>query len=398
MAVALPLLVGANAAIDRMRAEPPAISRAGLWFGAVERGAMIREVQGNGKLVPEHIQWLTALSAARVEQIFVRPGATVEADTVLLQLNNPDLELQALEAERQVAAARTVLANMRATLRGERLALEVSLTTLRGDRVTARRRADASAALGERGYVSSDDAHTATTQIATLDRRLGLEEQRLAALGDGVKERLAAQTAELARLKTIAAFRRDQVEALRVTAGVAGVLQELPLERGQWVSAGALLAKVARPDRLKAQLAIPETQIKDVTTGLRAHIDTRNGIILGEVVRIDPAAAKGTVTVDVRLDGPLPRGARPDQNIAGTVELERLRDVLYVRKPAHVQPEATMGIYRVDPEAPYAARVNVQFGRLSASIVEVVAGLDEGDRIILSDLPTVQDSDRIKLE
>lgn len=396
--VLVTVLAGATAAIGQLRPQPPVATRAALWLGTVEHGEMVREVQGNGKLVPEHMQWITALSAARVEQIFVRPGAQVEADTVVLELRNPDLELQALEAERQVAAARTVLANMRATLRSERLTVEVSLTTLRGDRATARRKADASAALGERGYVSGDDVDATRTQIDTLERRQDLEERRLDVLEDGLKERLAAQQTELERLKTIAGFRREQLAGLRVRAGVAGVLQELPLEAGQWVSPGALLAKIARPDRLKAQLAIPETLAKDLATGLCARVDTRNGVIDGELVRIDPAASKGTVTVDVRLDGPLPRGARPDLSIVGTVELERLSDVLYVRKPAFVQPNAAMGIYRVDADEAHATRVNVQFGRVSASTVEVVAGLDAGDRIILSDLPNTDGADRIKLE
>lgn len=391
-------LAVATAAIGRIEAQLPVFTRAGLWIGKVERGEMVRELQGNGKLVPESMQWVTALSAARVERIFVRPGAPVEADTVLLELRNPDLELQSLEAERQVAAARTVLTNMRATLRGEKLALEVSLAALRGDRTTARRKADASATLGEHGYVSGDDQHATRTQSETLERRLDLEEQRLFVLDEGTKARLAAQKHEIERLQAIAAFRREQVAGLRVHAGVAGVLQELPLEVGQWVSPGALLAKVARPDHLKAQLQIPETLAKDLALGLRARVDTRNGVIDGEVVRIDPAASKGTVTVDVRLGGRLPRGARPDLTIVGTVEIERLPDVLHVRKPAFVQPDSTMGIFRIDEDGSRATRVDVQFGRVSASTVEVAAGLNAGDSIILSDLSKADSAERIELE
>lgn len=397
VAVALTLAL-ATAAIGQLRAAPPTFTRAGLWFGVVERGEMVREVQGNGKLVPEQLQWVTALSAARVEAIFVRPGATVDADTVLLELRNPELEVQALEAERAVAAARTALANARSTLRGDALALEDSLAALRGQEATARRRADSDAALGERGYVSVDESQAAKAQIEALDRRVDLGERRLATLGDGAKERLAAQSEELRRLRAIAAFRQEQLAALRVRAGAAGVIQELPLEVGQWVSPGALLAKIARPDRLKARLAIPETQIKDVALGLRARVDTRDGIVDGEVVRVDPAASKGTVTIDVRLDGPLPRGARPDLNIAGTVEIERLADVLFVRQPAFVQPGAAMGLFREDDDGLHATRTNVHLGRLSASTVEVVAGLREGDRVILSDMSKADDVDRIRLE
>lgn len=385
-------------AIGRLEPAPPTVSRAGVWFGEVSRGEMLREVQGNGKLLPEHIQWVTALSAARVETIFVRPGAIVEADTILLQLRNPELELQALEAERQVAAARAELANIRATMRGQKLAQEVAVTALQVEKTTARRKADASAALGQQGYVSQDDRYSAAAQLESIDRRMGLEEQRITVLGDGLRERLGAHLAQIERLVAIAAFRREQLAGLKVRAGVAGVLQELPLEAGQWVTVGALLAKVARPDQLKAQLAIPETLVKDVTLGMRAHIDTRNGIVEGEVVRVDPAASKGTVTVDVRLEGPLPRGARPDLNVAGTVELERLPDVLYVRKPAFVQPNSTMGIYRVEEGGQYATRAKVQFGRLSASTVEIVGGLRVGDRIILSDVSEHDKYDRLQFE
>lgn len=392
-------LASATAAIGQLRAVPPSFTRAGLWIGEVERGEMVREVQGSGTLVPEHVQWVTAVSAVRVETIFVRPGATVAADTVILQLGNPDLEIQTLEAERQVAAARTALANMRVTLRSEVLGHEITIVGLRGEEAKARRKATSSTALGERGYLAEDDAHAARAELKALDRRLELERRRVATLRGGVHERLAAQADELARLETIAASRREQLAALQVRAGVDGVLQELPLQPGQWVNPGALLAKIARPDRLKAQLAIPETQIKDVSVGMPAKIDTRDGLVDGEVARIDPAAAKGTVTIDVRIRGPLPRGARPDLNIAGTVELERLPDVLYVRRPAFVQPDSRMGVFREDADGVHATRTNVHFGRLSANTVEVVAGLQEGDRIILSDLSkSADDADRIELE
>lgn len=385
-------------ALGRLEAEPPAVARAELWLGAVERGEMLCEVQGNGKLVPEQIQWVTALSAARVERIFVRPGTAVEADTVLLELGNPDLELQALEAGRQVAAARARLAELRAELRTQRLAQRATVATLRIDQATARRRADASVALGDRGYVSADDQTAARAQLESLELRTDLEDQRLGVLGEGMTERMAAQRAELEQLETIAAFRRGQLDALRVRAGVTGVLQELPLEPGQWVSPGALLAKVAPPDRLKARLAIPETLAKDVAIGQPARVDTRNGVVDGQVVRVDPAASGGTVTVDVALAGPLPKGARPDLNVVGTVELERLPDVLHVRRPAYAQPDSTVGVFRVDADGRYATRVHVQLGRASVTTIELLAGLAEGDRIILSDMTTWDAQDRLRLE
>ncbi len=398
-AAVVAVVVGAaTSAIGRLQAEAPVVARAGLWMGTVQRGEMLREVQGNGTLVPEHIQWVTALSAARVENIFVRPGATVEPDTVLLELGNPDLELQALEAERQVGAAKAVLADLKATLRNEKLAQEVSVSTLRIDRLTAQRKATANLELGEQGYVSADDKQTASAQLEALDRRVELEQQRLGVLGDGMRERVAAQAAQIERLETIVRFRREQLAALRVKAGVAGTLQELPLEAGQWVNPGGLLAKIARPDLLKARLAIPETLAKDVAIGLTAHIDTRNGIIDGKVSRVNPAASGGTVTVDVALEGPLPKGARPDLTVVGTVELERLPDVLYVRRPAFAQPDSTVGVFHLEPGGQHATRSNVQFGRASVTNIEVLAGLAEGEQIILSDMSMWDARDRLKLE
>ena len=400
--IGVPLLVGTLAlttvALGRLRAEPMAVARAGLWIGEVQRGEMLREVQGNGKLVPEHIQWVTALSAARVERIHVRPGTAVEPDTILLELGNPDLELLALEAERQVAAARAELASMRAELRGGRLAQKAAVATLRIDQSTAKRRADANVALGDHGYVSNDDAHTTRAALEALELRVGVEAERLTVMGQGMHERLSAQATQIERLETIVEFRRNQLDALRVRAGVDGMLQELPLEAGQWVTPGALLAKVARPDELKARLAIPETLAKDVAIGQPAHIDTRNGMVDGTVSRVDPAASGGTVTVDVALTGPLPKGARPDLSVVGTVELERLPDVLHVRRPAFVQPGTTVGVFRVDPDGQYATRVHVQVGRASVTTVELLAGLADGDQIIVSDMSMWDSRDRLKLE
>ncbi|WP_096331870.1 efflux RND transporter periplasmic adaptor subunit [Nannocystis exedens] len=385
-------------ALGSLSVEPPAVAQAGLWIGAVERGEMLLAVQGNGRLVPEHIQWITALSAARVEKIHVRPGAAVEADTVVLELGNPDLELQALEGERQVVAARAALAELRATLRNERLTQKSTVATLKIDHASARRRADANAQLGGGGYLSDDDQRTARAQLEALEVRVGIEGERLAALEENLQRRLSAQEAQIASLETIARTRRAQVEALKVRAGVAGVLQELPLEPGQWVNPGGLLAKVARPDRLKARLQIPETLAKDVALGQPARIDTRNGVVDGVVERIDPAASGGTVTVDVALTGALPKGARPDLHVVGTVELDRLPDVLHVRRPAYAQPDATLGVFRVDADERYATRVNVEFGRASATTIEVLAGLAEGDRVVLSDMSTHDARDRLKLE
>lgn len=392
------VFAAATVALGQLSIEPPAVARAGLWLGDVERGEMLLAVQGNGRLVPQNIQWITALSAARVERIHVRPGAVVEPDTVVLELRNPDLELSALEAERQVFAAKATLADLRATLRNDKLQQTSTVATLKIDHATAQRKAEANASLGGGGYLSADDERAARAQLETLDVKVDIEGRKLSALQENLQRRLSAQAAQIESLEQIARTRRAQVDALKVRAGVAGVLTELPLEPGQWVNPGGLLAKVADPSKLKARLQIAETLAKDLALGQQASVDTRNGVIEGAVERIDPAASGGTVTVDVALAGPLPKGARPDLHVIGTVEIERLPDVLHVRRPAFAQPDATVGVFRVEADGNYASRVNVEFGRASATTIELLAGLAEGDRIVLSDMSSWDERDRLKLE
>jgi HlyD family secretion protein len=384
--------------LRRLRPAAPTVERGTVWMDTVQRGPMVREVLGQGTLVPEEIQWLAAKANARVEKVLVKPGAVVKADTVILELTNSDLELAALEADRQLSQAQAELANLQATLNGQRLAQESTVATIGSDLADARRRALADEALAKKGFLSDLEQAQTRGRAEELGGRLTFEKKRLEAQSRGIAAQVTAQRAQIERLKSIAEFRHKEVDGLRLRAGVDGVLQELSLQNGQAVAAGALLAKVVRPERLKAEIRIPETQAKDVLIGQKATVDTRNGVVAGHVVRIDPAAQAGTVRVDVTLDGKLPPGARPDLNVEGTVEIERLQSVLFVGRPASGQPDSTVGLFRLDADGGGAERTTVQLGRSSVKSVEIRNGLREGDKVILSDMSQWDQVDRIRLQ
>lgn len=388
---------GASLGLGRLRAAAPSVDGGTLWMDTVKRGPMVREVLGQGTLVPEQIRWIPAKTSARVERVLVKPGAVVELDTILVELTNTDVELAALEAERAVAEAEAQLANLMASLDGQRLAQESVIATLGSELSDARRRAEADEALSNQGFLPDLELAQTRERATELAGRVAFEKKRLSAQEKGIAAQVTAQKAQLGRMRAIAEFRRQEVEDLKVRAGVAGVLQELPLAEGQAVAAGALLAKVARPDRLQAEIRVPETQANDLRIGLRASIDTRNGVIPGHVSRIDPAAQAGTVRVDVTLDGALPPGARPDLNVEGIIEIERLADVLYVGRPAFGQPEGTVGLWKLSPDGEEATRVSVKLGSSSVKSVEIKAGLREGDKVILSDMSEWDEVDRVRL-
>ncbi len=389
--------IGLAFGLSRVQTAAPAVERSSVWVDQVKRGPMLRQVKGPGTLVPEHIRWLTADTAGRVERIHLRPGSQVEAGTVLMELSNPDVMLQMLEAERQLADSQAALLSLKSLLENQRLAQEAVIATLLADGSDARRRAEADSALGERQLISTIEAEKSKEKALEMDSRLNLERQKLAVLKTSMAEQLAAQREQIDRLKAVAAFRKQQVESMKVKAGEDGLLQELPLELGQWVTPGVLLAKVVQPGRLKAELRIAETQARDVTRGQKAQIDTRNGVVEGTISRVAPAANQGSVLVEVSLQGELPRGARPDLNIEGTVELERLDNVLSVGRPTGAQPDSHMELFKVLPDDS-AQRVRVRLGRTSVSTVEVVDGLAEGDRVILSDMSLWNDADRVRLK
>jgi multidrug resistance efflux pump len=384
--------------LRELRPAAPGVDRATVWMDTVRRGPLVREVSGPGTLVPEEIRWLAAPSSAQVERVLERPGATVRADTVVVVLINPQLELAALEAERALSGAQAQLVDLEATLNAERLGQESVIATLKSELTDAVRRARADEELARKGFLSALEQGQTLERASELRGRLEFEQQRLAAVSQGMAARVAAQRAQIARLRAIAEFEREQVERLSVRAGVGGVLSQLSLEQGQSVVAGALLGKVVRPERLKATLRISETQAKDVQLGQVASIDTHNGVVLGHVVRIDPAALGGKVGVDVALEGALPSGARPDLNVQGTIELEHLDSVVFVGRPAVGQPGTTVGLFKLDEAEQFAERTTVALGRSSAQHVEVVSGLKEGDRVILSELSQWDEVDRIRLQ
>ncbi|OJT20663.1 RND transporter [Archangium sp. Cb G35] len=391
------VLIGVTVGLSRLRAAAPAVERGTVWLDTVKRGPMVRQVKGTGTLVPEHIRWLTADTAGRVERIHVRPGTPVEPGTLLLELSNPDVQLQALEAERQLASAEAELISLRTDLETQRISQAATIATLETEATNAESQAQATVALMDRSFVPKLEVQQVKGKAGEMVTRLNLERQRLAVIQSSTRERLAAQQGQIERLKAVARFRRAQVESMHVKAGEGGVLSELPLELGQWVTPGTVLAKVVKPERLKAELRIAETQARDIQVGQRAEVDTRNGIVEGTVARIAPAASQGTVRVEVTLTGELPRGARPDLTVEGTVELERLGEVLSVGRPAGAQPNATVSLFRLVPGSDEAVRVPVQLGRGSVNSIEVVQGLGEGDQVVLSDMTAWDAVERVRL-
>ena len=395
--IALGVILLLTMALSRLEPAPPTVERATLWIDSVRRGEMVRQVRGPGTLVPEQIRWVSAVTAGRVEKLPVRPGQVVEEGTLLLELTNPDVQLEALEAQQQLSEAEADLVNVRTALETQRLNQEGVVATTRADYQEAKRNAAASTALDKKGMLSSMEVGRSKDREDELATRFEIEQQRLRVLEQSLERQVALQKAQVERLRAIAQFHQNRVASMQVRAGSAGVLQELPLELGQWANPGQLLAKVAQPGRLKAVLRIPETQAKDVQVGQRTSIDTRNGIVPGRVFRIDPAVQNGTVTVEVALEGELPKGARPDLSVDGTIEIERLSDALYVGRPAYGQAESTVGLFRLEPDGENAVRVNVELGRSSVNTIEVKNGLKPGDKVIISDMSQWDSHDRVRL-
>lgn len=386
-----------SVAVTRLEPAPPSVDRSTIWTDTVRRGDMVRQVRGPGTLAAEEVRWVPAVTQGRVERKLVQPGTPVTAGTILVELSNPDVDRQALEAQRQLAAAESELTTLRSNLQNQILTQEATIATVQSEYNEAMRQARANDGLAGKELVSQMEVEKARDRAEELRTRLDVERKRLGFLRESMRSQIAAQQGQVKLLQGIVAFQRGQVESMHVRAGTDGVLQELPLEMGQWVNSGATLAKVVQPGRLKAVLRIPETQAKDVTVGQLASIDTRNGIVRGRVTRIDPAVQNGTVTVDVALEGPLPRGARPDLSVDGTIDIERLNNVLYVGRPAYGQAESTVGLFRLTTDGREAERVNVKLGRGSASTIEVVQGLRPGDVVILSDMSQWDSSNKVRL-
>src|SRR5688500_2459737 len=389
---ALALVTAALASLDPA---VPAVDRSAVWVDTVRLGDMTREVGGPGTLVSEQARWVVASTAGRVERVMFQPGQSVEASDVLLVLSNPDVQVEGLDAERQLGAAESELATLRSTLQTQILDQQASLATTRSQQREAQRELESFRELAGRNLISAHELATAEDRAEELAVRLAIDEERLAILRASFDERVRAQRAQIERLRSISAFQQQRAASMAVRAGAAGVVQDLTLEVGQWVMPGQTLARVAEPGRLMAELRIPETQARDVAVGQRARVDTRNGVVPGRVRRIDPGVNNGTVTVEVALEGELPRGARPDLTVEGVIEIERLSSVLHVSRPAGALAQGTRGVWRLEGDG--AVRLPVRFGRSSPTLIEVREGLVEGDVIILSELPGVGEAERIRL-
>jgi multidrug resistance efflux pump len=396
-AAAVAALALATVALARVGPAAPGVDGGTLWTDTVRRGDMARQVRGPGTLVAEDIRWISAVTQGRVESKLVQPGTAVAVGTVLLTLSNPDVERQALEAQRQLTAAQAELTTLRSNLQNQLLTLQGTVAQVQAQYNQARRQAESAEGLARQDMVSSQELARARDDAADLQTRLGVERQRLEFQGRSMQQQIAAQESQVSMLRRLAEFNQGQIVSMQVRSPNAGVLQELPIELGQWVNSGATLAKVVQPGRLKAVLRISETQARDLAVGQRASVDTHNGVVPGHVARIDPASQNGTVTVDVALDAPLPRGARPDLSVDGTVEIDRLANVLYVGRPAYGQADGSLAMFRVAPGGGEARRVMVRLGRGSASTVEVLGGLNPGDVVILSDMSQYEGNDRLKL-
>lgn len=395
--VGLCVVAGITFGLLRMKPAAPGVERATLYIDTVKRGPMLRQVRGQGTLVPEEIRIIAASTQGRVERVLAQPGMSVSADTVLIELSNPELQQSVVDVEYQVRAAEADYNNQRVRLESDRMSQQAAAASVRAEYEQAKIQLDTDEMLAKDGLVPALTLKLSRVKLNELSNRYNIELKRLEATARAGQAQLAAQQARVSQLKAMLELKKTQAQTLRVMAGTGGVLQEMQVEVGQQIQPGTNLARVAEPQNLKAALKIPETQAKDIQIGQTAMIDTHNGTIPGHVLRIDPSVQQGTVTVDVALDGTLPQGARPDLSIDGTIELERLKDVLYMNRPAFGQAQATVSLFKVEADGRSAVRVQVKLGRSSVNTVEVVEGLQEGDQVILSDTSQWDASNHILL-
>ena len=384
--------------LSRLKPAAPTVDKSAIWMDTVKRGPMLRQVRGPGTLVPEEIRFISAATDGRVERLVILPGAVVKPDSILIEMSNPVLERDALDADSQLRAAQAELLNVRAQADRQVMDQQAAAATVRSDFHQAELLAATNEGLYKEGLIAELTVKLSRVRAEELSTRNAIEEKRVASVADAANAQVAVQEAHVEALKAAANLKRSQKDALHVRAGISGVLQDLPVQVGQQVAPGTTLAKVAEPTKLKAQLKIAETQAKDVQIGQPASIDTRNGIAPGTVSRIDPAVQNGTVTVDVALEGALPQGARPDLSVDGTIELDRLKDVLFVGRPAFGQEKAQVGLFRVVEDGDEAVRVKVRLGKSSVNTVEILEGLKPGDKVILSDMSAWDAYDRVRLK
>ena len=395
--MAIVLVAGATLGLSRLQPAAPSIDRSSHLFDKVKRGLMLREVRGPGKLVPEEILWITVGTEGRVEKLPLLPGVLVKPETVLVELSNPELVQDALEADGKAKSAAAKLRSERARLDNEKLAMEAAVAKLKAEYNEAVLQCEVDEQLFRDELIAERNVKLSRAKADELAKLIDIDERRLKIFDQSIGAQLATQESEVEQAESLAKLKKRQVDALKVRAGVEGVLEQVKVEMGQHVVAGIALAKVTNPKKLKAQLKVPETQARDVLIGQKAWIDTRNTVVPGKVVRVDPASEQGAVAVDVAFDGPLPREARPDLGVDGTVELERLEDAVFVTRPVYSQAETTASLFRVDAATGYATRVQVKFGRSSVNTIEVLGGLKVGDEVILSDTREWDAFDRLRV-
>ena len=374
------------------------IERSAVLIDSVRKGDVVREVRGPGTLVPEHIRWITAQTSARVERLVSESGKEVSSGDLLLELSNPDLQIQTMQAEQQVRQAQIELLNLKTSLRSQLLTQQGVVATTRTQYVNAKQEATAADSLAKRNLMSPFEVENRKAQAEEFTTRLRVEQERLKLMEEAIDAQIATQASQVNQLKAIAANQQNRLLSLKVRAPDRGVLQDMTLQLGQWVPEGTTLAKVVQPGDLKAVLRIPESQAKDVAIGQKASIDTRNGFVPGHVTRKDPSAQGGSVTVDVTLDGALPAGAVPDLSVDGTIVIERLTNVLYSGRPAFSAGSGSASLFKIVESGKFAVRVPVELGKSSVNVIEIIRGLEIGDKIIVSDMSQYANVARVRIK
>jgi multidrug efflux pump subunit AcrA (membrane-fusion protein) len=399
-AVGIVVLAAATIGVTRLKPAAPEVERSTVWTDTVKRGPMLRQVRGLGSLIPsqEFTRQIPAETEATIVRILKLPGSQVEPDTILLEMSNPQVEQEAVDTKLQLKAAEAEYQSLRVTLQSNLMNQKAGAATVNSDYTQAKLQADTDKALYDLGVISGLAYKNSKSKSDELTTRNNIEDERLDINQKAIETQMAQQQAKVDQIRTLAGLKQKQLDALRVRAGIEGVLVDLPLQVGQHVTPGTMLAKVVQPDHLIAELKIAETQARDVQIGQPALVDTHNGTAAGTVMRVDPAVQNGTVTVDVKLTGELPKGARPDLSVDGTIDLEKLNDVLYVGRPAFGQENSTISLFKLDPDSKGAVRVPVKVGRASVNAIQVIEGLHEGDTVILSDMSRNDNTDRIRLD
>jgi HlyD family secretion protein len=392
------LLGGVTYALSKLKPAAPSVDAGTVWSDTVKRGPMLREVRGLGTLVPEDIRWIAAQTDAHVDKWVLRPPAVVRPDSIIMELSDPTVKKDAVDAEYQLRGSEADYDNLKVQVNSDLMSQKATEASVRSDYEQSRIQHDVDEKLAKEGLQSSLLEQESRVKTAQLKIRMDLESERTKIATDSANAKLAAQQAKVEQMKALYGLKQSQLEGLHVRAGIDGVLQILSVDVGQHVTPGLNLARVADPKKLRAEVKIAETQAKDVIPGQKASIDTRNGIVNGHVSRVDPSVINGTVTVDVTIDGPLPPGARPDLSVDGTITLENLKDVLYVGRPVHGQTDSTIGLFKLTEDGSEATRVNVKLGRSSVNTIEILDGLKVGDKVILSDMSAWDNFDRIRLK